>query len=593
MRNSSFEYWRFRLLILGSVALLSVATFASPPQQVQAPPSPAAAAAATVQASPEKEMATRDVQPSYTFRVRRNMVVVRVVVRDSKGRAVGGLRKEDFRITDNKKPQVVSSLSVETSQRATSAAQPAATAPAGKPGQEAAAAPAVPTHYLAFYFDDLYSAQDSLYRAGQAAEKFIAGLPPTERVAVFTSSGTQTLDFTDHRQKIHETLMKLRPNAHLNPKDECPEINDYLAEQMLDDERSPAYTIVADEAVNVCHTTANINVLRVMAERAYNAYRWQSIAVLKNLESVIERLVRMPGERQVMLVSDGFMDLDQMQNGVESVVDHALRARVTVSALEGAGLNVNMVEMDTSRGYLPSPDLSVLVNTYKSAREVAAAGTLAEIADGTGGQFFHDNNDLLAGMLKILLPPEVSYVLTFSPTALKADGTFHALKVSLANGHGLTLQARKGYFAPKASEDAAARAKEEIEEAMYSQDEWRELPIEVHTRFYKVNETDVKLAVLTHLDMSSVRFHKEADRNRNDVTFVTVLFDLDGKYAAAKEKRVELRLRDSTLERLIKSGITLKTEFDVKPGTYMVRQIVRDSEASQLASLSRTVEIPY
>jgi VWFA-related protein len=549
--------------------------------------------AAAVQTSPEKEMATRDVQPSYNFRVQRNMVVVRVIVRDAKGQAVGGLRKEDFRITDNKKPQVVSSFSVETSQSATSAAQPAATAPAGKAGQEAAAAAAAPTHYLAFYFDDLYSAQDSLYHAGQAAEKFIAGLPATERVALFTSSGFQTLDFTDDRQKIHETLMKLRANAHLNPKDECPEINDYLAEQMLDDERSPAYTIVADEAVNVCHTTANINVLRVMAERAYNAYRWQSIAVLKNLESVIERLARMPGERQVMLVSDGFMDLDQMQNGVESVVDRALRARVTLSALDGAGLAMNMVETDASRGYMPSPDLSVLVDTYNAAREVAATGTLAEIADGTGGQFFHDNNDLLAGMRKILLPPEVSYVLTFSPTALKADGSFHALKVTLANGHGLTLQARKGYFAPQASEDAAARAKEEIEQAMYSQDELRELPTEVHTQFYKVNETDVRLAVLTHLDMSSVRFHKEADRNRNDVTFVTVLFDLDGKYVAAKEKRVELRLRDSTLERLIKSGITLKTEFDVKPGTYMVRQIVRDSEASQLASLSRTVEIPY
>jgi len=93
--------------------------------------------------------------------------------------------------------------------------------------------------------------------------------------------------------------------------------------------------------------------------------------------------------------------------------------------------------------------------------------------------------------------------------------------------------------------------------------------------------------------MSPVRFHREADRNRNDVTFVTVLFDLNGKYVAAKEKRVEFRLRDSTLSRLIQSGITLKTEFDVKPGTYLVRQIVRDSEASQLASLSRTVDIPF
>jgi VWFA-related protein len=582
------------LLVLGSVAFLSVVTFALPPQQVQESPSPATAPAVAVQTSPEKEMATQDVQPSYTFRVQRNMVVVRVVVRDSKGRAVGGLRKEDFRITDNKKPREIASFSEETSEAAAAPAQSGAAATGAKAGQgPVGTLPVVPLTYLAFYFDDFYSSQESLYRAGQAAEKFIAGLPTSDRVAIFTSSGFQTLDFTNDRQKIHEALMKLRPNAHLNPKDECPEINDYLAEQMLDNERSPAYTIVADEAVNVCHTTANNHVLRVMAERAYNAFRWQSIAVLKNLESVIERLARMPGERQVMLVSDGFMDLDQMQNGVERVVDHALRARVTVSALDGAGLAMNMVEMDASRGDTPDPGLSSLIQTFSAAREVAAMGTLAEIAAGTGGQFFHDNNDLLAGIRNILLPPEFSYVLTFSPTELKADGAFHALKVSLANGHGLTVQARRGYFAPKASEDAAARAKEEIEQAMYSQDEWRELPIEVHTQLHKVNDTDVKLAVLTHLDMSSVRFHKEADRNRNDVTFVTVLFDLDGKYVAAKEKRVELRLRDNTLERLIKSGITLKTEFDVKPGTYMVRQIVRDSEASQLASLSRTVDIPF
>jgi len=37
----------------------------------------------------------------------------------------------------------------------------------------------------------------------------------------------------------------------------------------------------------------------------------------------------------------------------------------------------------------------------------------------------------------------------------------------------------------------------------------------------------------------------------------------------------------------------MKTEFDLKPGTYMVRQIVRDAEAGQLSGLSRTVEIPY
>jgi len=77
------------------------------------------------------------------------------------------------------------------------------------------------------------------------------------------------------------------------------------------------------------------------------------------------------------------------------------------------------------------------------------------------------------------------------------------------------------------------------------------------------------------------------------VTFITVLFDRDGKYITGKEKKLLLRLRDGTLAKMTQSGITLKTEFDLKPGTYMVRQIVRDSEAGQLSGMSRTVEIPY
>jgi hypothetical protein len=93
--------------------------------------------------------------------------------------------------------------------------------------------------------------------------------------------------------------------------------------------------------------------------------------------------------------------------------------------------------------------------------------------------------------------------------------------------------------------------------------------------------------------MSTVHFEKQQDRSLNDLTFITVLFDRDGKYLTGKEKKVVCKLRDDTLAKLTRTGITLKTEFDVKPGTYMVRQIVRDSQAGQLSGLSRTVEIPY
>lgn len=580
MRNGSFESWRFRLLILGSVALLSVVTFASPPQQVQEPPLPAAAPAAQTS------------EPEFKLRVQKNVVVVRVVVRDSKGRAVGGLRKEDFRISDNRKLQEIGSFSVETSEAAAAPAQPSAAATGARAGQGSVGTPVAPLSYLAFYFDDLYSAMDSIFRSHEAAEKFIAGLPASERVAIFTSSGAQSLDFTDDRQKLHEALMKLRANARVNSRDTCPEINDYLACQIVDLDDRAAFGIIADEALNVCHWTPRMasdkETLRGLALQAYYGYRLQSRAVLKNLESVIERLAAMPGERQVMLVSDGFMDLE-MNNRVESVVDHALRARVTVSALDGAGLAMNMVEMDTSRSYMPSPDLSVLVETYNSAREVAATGTLAEIAHGTGGQFFYNDNDLLGGLRKILLPPEVSYVLTFSPTELKADGTFHALKVTLASGHGLTIQSRKGYFAPKQQVSPEELAKSEIREAVYSSYPIQDLPLTVQTEVRKAEGQNAEIAVQAQLDIRNLPFQKQGNLNLDNVVFAVGLFDHDGKYVSGSQQSYALSLKDSTLAEMEKRGLSLKTHVSAKTGAYTLRVVVRDSQGGKMAASSTAV----
>ncbi len=583
MRNGSFKSWRFRLLIFGGVALLSAVTFAKPPQQVQEPPIPAAAPAAQTS------------EPEFKLRVQKNVVVVRVVVHDSKGRAVGGLRKEDFRISDNRKPQVISSFSVETSEAAAAPAQPSAAAPAAKAGQEAVATPAPPPTYLAFYIDDLYSALESIARSREAAEKFIAGLPPTERVAIFTSSGTQSLDFTDDRQKLHEALMKLRPNSRVSSHDTCPEINDYLAWQFVDNDDSGAFGIIADEAVNLCQWTPRMagdkEMLRGLALQAYYGYRLQSRVVLKNLESVIDRMARMPGERQVMLVSDGFMDLE-MNNRVESVVDHALRARVTVSALDGAGLAMNMVEMDASRSYMPSPGLSVLVDAYNTAREVDATGTLAEIANGTGGQFFHDNNDLLGGLRKILLPPEVSYVLTFSPEKLKSDGAFHALKVTLANGHGLTIQSRKGYFAPKQEVSPEELAKNEIREAVYSSYPLQDLPLTFETEVRKAEGQNADVAVQAVLDIRNLPFQKQGDRNVDNVVFAVGLFDHDGKYVTGSQQTYSLSLKDTTLAEMEKRGLSLKTHVSAKTGAYTVRVVVRDSHGGKMAASSKAVQTP-
>ena len=188
--------------------------------------------------------------------------------------------------------------------------------------------------------------------------------------------------------------------------------------------------------------------------------------------------------------------------------------------------------------------------------------------------------------------PDVSYVLGFSPQNQKMDGRYHTLKVTLTGQHKYTIQARRGYFAPNKLDDPREIAKQEIQEAVFSQDEIFDLPLTLQTQYFKTGDTGTRLSVVSHLDVQRMQFHKADGRNFDEVTVATVVFDDDGKFVTGGEKLVKMRLLDSSIERLGHAGFTVKSTFDLKPGKYLVRQVVRDSEGSHMAARNGIVVIP-
>ncbi len=213
------------------------------------------------------------------------------------------------------------------------------------------------------------------------------------------------------------------------------------------------------------------------------------------------------------------------------------------------------------------------------------------MADSTGGVFFHNSNDLDEGFRRVAETPEYSYVLAFVPQNLKLDGSFHSLKVTLKSPQKRTLQARRGYYAPKTFTDLAEQAKQEIEDAMFSQEEMHNLPVKLHTQYFKASEDDAKLIVLAHVDVRLLHFRKTEGRNDDVLTCVSALFNRNGNFIQGMQKTVTMHLKDETLARNMGSGITLKTSFDVKPGSYLVRLVVRDKENQLMSAENGTVEI--
>jgi hypothetical protein len=192
---------------------------------------------------------------------------------------------------------------------------------------------------------------------------------------------------------------------------------------------------------------------------------------------------------------------------------------------------------------------------------------------------------------KAAAAPEYLYVLGFVPQNLKADGSFHALKVTMSSGEKASLQARRGYWAPKKLNDAPAD-KQEIESAVFSRDEIHNLPVDMHTRVIQAGGA-AKLNVLTSVDLKLIHLRKAGDRNRNDVTIVAAVFDANGNFIAGQQKILELRLRDETVRGLEqRPPVTIDTDFDMKPGAYLVRLVVRDAEGQQLTAENAGVRIP-
>jgi len=446
-------------------------------------------------------------------------------------------------------------------------------------------------------FDDIHmSMQDAVF-VRDSATRFFSALAPSDRVSINTTSGQLTQDFTDDHSMLEKALLGIvpRPLSRHDVSD-CPDMSYYQADLIINKNDTQALAVATEETLQ-CAFNGDTRMLaaaqgqaQMAAQRAVSEGDNETEYAYRHLEAILRRMTSLPGQRVIVLVSPGFI-MSTLQYDASGLVDRATRANVVINTIDARGLYA------PDMGDIANPPRDSLRTAgYKSTYRVEAQNSqedvLAQFADGTGGKFYHNRNDVDTAMREAGAAPEVSYVLGFSPQNLKFDGRFHTLTVGLTTTEKLNVQARHGYFAPRSAEDPAQITKEEIQEALFSQEEILDIPVDLQTQFFKNDQSGARLSVLTRLDVKSVRFRKALGRNNDQLTIVTGIFDENGQYVTGVQKIIEMKLRDATYERLSRSGLTVKSSFDVKPGTYLVRLVVRDAEGAQMAARNGAVVIP-
>jgi VWFA-related protein len=464
--------------------------------------------------------------PNLTISADANLVELSAMVRDKREHLIGGLKAADFELLEDNQPREITFFA-----EIRAGATVSNLGNAEPSGSKAESAPSEP-RTIALFFDDVH-ASVLLRKSAEAAAKLIPGeLRPGDRVGIFTSSATTSVDFTSDRSRLLEALARLHSRtANGVTPETLPPVTPYNVSDVMrplhpDDDGS----------------------------------RYQSdMSTLDAMGIVLRHLAAEPGKRILILLSPGFPTRDMGQR-TSTLVDIALRANIRIAAVNSEGL----------------PGIPKMLEREEAGEFMSAA------AKSTGGQYVDYSNDWVGNLRTVTADPEVSYLLGFAPPR-DPDGQYHALKVRIAGSQNYIVESRMGYVATKPGETAQHR----IDRIALSDEEIKGFSA---TLAWRREQGRIEISI--GVDAKALHFPDVKGRRVEELTFLTLLEDEHSNFVAGKQSVMDMALTAATLTDKVKKGIHVATSFPVPAsGFYHVREVIREATQDRIWANTSLIQL--
>jgi VWFA-related protein len=491
-------------------------------------------------------------QEEPVLRVTTRLVEVSVIVTGKQGRAVDGLTKDDFTVTEDGKPQRIESFSVEKVHILPPPAEPLPPDIYTNRYELKGGAPSAVTIVLLDLVNTSW--RDKYYSRAELVKFLRRQLRAGDRVAIYALSGDLHLlhDFTSDIAPLIAALGGYKPRPG-------PDLDNYLpSASSTGDARLDALIAKGDGLMYQAYAISRAN--RTTAA----------------LEAIAARVAALPGRKNLVWISGGF----PIKTG-EVGMGRNFRADVERATRVLAAANVAVYPVD-ARGLVarPGPGFGM------SGESHATRETMHIMAERTGGRLFLDSNDISGAIRTAINDTKLTYVLGYRPSHGTWDGHFQRLSVKV-NRRDVSVRHRTGYVALADESTAAADRADGLERALAN-------PLEATgIRLMAAIKPDTpapgRLAVRIMIEPADLAF-REVDGRwtvKLDMAYVQQPTPAGAGMTLVKDE-VNLHMRPEAYAKTREEGLIVQKVLPAAASTYKLRIVVRDAGSGAVGS----VEIP-
>ncbi len=546
-------------------------------------------------------------------------VLVDIVVHDKKGEPVRDLKQSEFQITENGVPQTIASFTMVmdgkllASDGGVGSASPLTSRPVNGAAATMDAGPTV----TALVFDRL--AAESRKLAVQAAQNYLgtrSEAPGYVGIFGIDLALSPYAPFTRDLNVLKAGLGKMAQRATSTSNSKDSREKAVALEQAAD--AAGAGAAAAEAAAgpggaNVGTGTGDAILAQMQANmiRGFDALeRDQSgYSTTNGLFAIIEQMRRLPGRKSLVFFSEGLTLPTAVEHLFLGVTDAANRANVAIYTMDAVGLRTDDEQAKIrdqvnsmgkggggilGGGKVGGGALSQSLEYNEDVLRQDPRNGLSGLAKDTGGVAFDNTNNLRAGFERINSDLNNYYLLGYSPTDEKFDGSFRTIGVKVSRP-GVTVSSRKGYFGLRDSGGTPVNTWEAPAlGALETRPVPNAFPVRAGALLFPDAQRPGLVPVVVDFKTAPLSFANSGDGKTYASDFAVLVRFLDDKNAVVKKvsQHYEVKGAIADLDKAKQGDVMFYKEPELLPGVYTMETIVYDNPSGKASVRFNTVEVP-